>query len=51
MLVSEAIVGINYALRGTEDDAPLEGTEEYTYWLHLLNKKKNEWGWKAIEIR
>lgn len=42
MLVSEAIVGINYALRGTEDDAPLEGTEEYTYWLHLLNKKKNE---------
>ena len=25
------------ALRGTEDDAPLEGTEEYTYWCDFVS--------------
>jgi hypothetical protein len=39
MRVSEAISGINYALRGTDDDTPTVGSEEYNYWLSILNRK------------
>lgn len=42
MLVSEAISGINYALRGLDDDAPMAGTDEWNQWLHVLNQKKDE---------
>lgn len=42
MIVSEAISKINYALRGIDDDAPTVGTDEYTYWLSVLNSKKDE---------
>lgn len=42
MLVSEAITGINYALRGTDDDAPAWGSDASTYWLSVLNRKKDE---------
>lgn len=42
MLVSEAIPRINYALRGIDDDAPTAGSDEYTYWLSTLNRKKDE---------
>lgn len=42
MLVSEAITKINYALRGIDDSAPSSGTDEYNYWLSVLNQKKDE---------
>lgn len=43
MLVSEAISIANYALRGTDDDAPSVGDQgEGDYWLSLLNRKKDE---------
>lgn len=42
MDVTTAISGINYALRGIDDDAPLEGTDEWDYWLSVLNRKKDE---------
>lgn len=42
MIVSEAISGINYALRGIDDDAPTAGGDEHNYWLATLNRKKNE---------
>lgn len=42
MDVTAAISGINYALRGIDDDAPLEGTDEWNYWLSVLNRKKDE---------
>lgn len=42
MDVTTAISGISYALRGTDDDAPLVGSDEWTYWLSVLNRKKDE---------
>jgi hypothetical protein len=42
MTLSEAISRINYALRGTDDDAPAASSDEFNYWLSLLNRKKDE---------
>lgn len=42
MDVTAAISGINYALRGIDDDAPSSGSDEYSYWLSVLNAKKND---------
>lgn len=42
MVVSDAISKINYALRGTDDDAPQPGDEDYTYWLSVINSKKDD---------
>ena len=42
MTLTDAITRLNYILRGTDDDAPTSGTDEYTYWLDTLNRKKNE---------
>jgi hypothetical protein len=42
MTLLEAITRINYALRGTDDDAPTIGAEEADYWVSLLNRKKDE---------
>lgn len=42
MTLSQAITRINYALRGTDDDAPTSGDAEYTHWLSLINTKKDE---------
>lgn len=42
MDVTAAITAINYELRGTDEDAPAEGSDEWNYWLYFLNKKKNE---------
>lgn len=33
---------MSYALRGTDDDAPTSGSDEWNYWLSVLNDKKNE---------
>lgn len=41
MNVTTAISGINYALRGTDDDPPTSG-DEFNYWLSVLNRKKDE---------
>lgn len=58
MTVSTLIQRINYALRGTDDDAPTEGTEEADYWLSVVNQKKDEWArdpnesWRSLfEVR
>lgn len=42
MTLQEAITRINYALRGIDDDAPSEGSDEATYWTSVLNRKKDE---------
>ncbi len=42
MLVSDFLTHVNYALRGIEDNAPTVGTDEATYWIATLNRKKNE---------
>ncbi len=40
--VTTAISKISYALRGTDDDAPASDSEEWDYWLSVLNDKKDE---------
>lgn len=42
MLVSEFLTKVNYSLRGLDDDAPAIADEEATYWLDILNRKKDE---------
>lgn len=42
MLVSEFLTRTSYALRGTDEDAPTFSDDESTYWLSLLNRKKDE---------
>ena len=42
MILSEAFTRINYALRGTDDDVPSSGSEEYAQWLSVMNRKKDE---------
>ena len=42
MTLTQAITKINYALRGTDDDAPASSSADYTYWVSLLNRKKDE---------
>ena len=52
MLVSTLFDRINYALRGIDDDTPAEGSEEATYWLSVINrkkKKKDEWAYDPNE--
>jgi hypothetical protein len=34
---------INYAYRGTDDDVPAVGTDDYDLWLATINRKKSEW--------
>lgn len=42
MTLEEAITRINYAVRGTDDDAPTFGSEEWDQWVNTLNAKKDE---------
>lgn len=42
MTLSEAITRISYALQGTDADAPTFGDDQATYWLSILNRKKDE---------
>lgn len=41
MTVEDAITSINYELRGTDDDAPSESSDEWNYWVDRLNRVKN----------
>lgn len=41
MTLAEFIIKVNYALRGTDDDAPTSGTD-YDYWVSVGNTKKDE---------
>ena len=56
MLVSTLFDRINYALRGI-DGPPTEGSEEATYWLSVINRKKDEWtydpneNWSSLFIK
>lgn len=43
MIVSELFDQINAAYRGTDDDAPVSGSVDYTLWLNTTNRKINEW--------
>ena len=42
MDVSTALTKISYAVRGIDDDAPVFGDDEATYWVSVLNDKKDE---------
>ena len=43
MIVSECMNQINWAYRGTDDDAPVVGTPDYQMWLDTINRKIAEW--------
>ncbi len=49
MLVSTLFDRINSALRGLDDETPQEGSEEATYWLGIINRKKDEWATDPFE--
>lgn len=49
MLVSTLFDRINSALRGLDDDTPTEGGSEATYWLDIINRKKDEWATDPFE--
>jgi hypothetical protein len=42
LLLSEVINRISYALRGTDESAPASSSAEWTYWLSIANRKKDE---------
>jgi hypothetical protein len=42
MLLSTFFDHVNAAYRGTDDDAPTTGTPDYTEWLLVANRKKDE---------
>lgn len=49
MLVSTLFDRINSALRGIDDEVPTEGGVEATYWLGIINRKKDEWAFDPFE--
>lgn len=42
MTLANAIARINYSLRATDDSAPVSGSDEYSFWIDTLNRKKDE---------
>lgn len=42
MTLASFYTRVSHALRGTDEDSPTHGDEEATYWLNLLNRKKDE---------
>lgn len=42
MTLQPLIKEINYNLKGTDDDAPTVGDEDWLYWVVMINKKKDE---------
>ena len=42
MTVSEFVTACNFSLRGIDEDPPATGSDEFTFWLNTLNRKKNE---------
>lgn len=42
MKVSKFLEQVNYALRGTDDDAPQATDDDGRYWLETFNRKKDE---------
>lgn len=42
MTLAQFILNTNYALKGTDDDPPTVGDDDYVYWVTVLNRKKNE---------
>lgn len=43
MILSTLYAQINTAYRGSDDDAPASGTDDYTLWLNTVNRKIAEW--------
>lgn len=42
MKALQFIRDVNYALKGTDDDAPTIGDDDWIYWIATANRKKNE---------
>lgn len=43
MQVDELFSHINSAYRGSDDNAPVEGTDDYSLWINTTNRKQSEW--------
>lgn len=41
MTLSNFIIKVNYRLKGTDDDAPVAGDDDWNYWVSVANDKKN----------
>lgn len=42
MTTTEFVTYVNDALRGVDDVVPVVGSDEWSYWIRTLNRKKNE---------
>lgn len=42
MIVSEGMTLINYAYRGSDDNVPASGSDDYNLWLAMMNVKQSE---------
>lgn len=58
MTLQQLFIQTNLAFRGSDDDAPVINTTDYTLWLGTANRKLNEWSgdgkhtWSSLfEIR
>ena len=49
MLVSTLFSRINYALRGSDDTTPTEGSNDANYWLDVINRKQDEFALDPLE--
>lgn len=49
MTVGDWLIEVNDALRGVDEDAPTFGDGEASYWVRLLNRKKN-WLFKKRKV-
>jgi hypothetical protein len=42
MTITDLMQVINDSVRGTDDDVPTEGTDDWSYWLRVVNQKRDE---------
>lgn len=42
MFTSDFIINVNDTLRGTDDDPPAAGTDEFDYWLRVANRVRSD---------
>jgi len=43
MTISQLFTQANYTYRGSDDDAPVAGTSDFTMWLNVANRKLHEY--------
>lgn len=51
MILSTLFAQVNNAFRGSDDDAPASGTDDYTLWLNTVNRKLSEWARDGKQAR